>query len=143
MIQFQARRLPVHRGPAAWSAILPGQPSPERLEQDITVDVAIVGGGFAGLSAARRLHEIDPGLRVAVIEAGRLAEGASGRNSGFMIDLPHDLSSQDYSGKGVGADERTIAFNRMAIAFARAAVDEYGIDPAFFDHTGKINGAAS
>ena len=143
MIQFEARRLPVHRGPAAWSAILPGQPSPERLEQDITVDVAIVGGGFAGLSAARRLHEIDPGLRVAVIEAGRLAEGASGRNSGFMIDLPHDLSSQDYSGKGVGADERTIAFNRMAIAFARAAVAEYGIDPAFFDPAGKINGAAS
>ncbi|WP_254690614.1 NAD(P)/FAD-dependent oxidoreductase [Shinella daejeonensis] len=143
MINIKAERLPVHRGPAAWSAILPDQPPPVRLEENITVDVAIVGGGFAGLSAARRLHEIDPAIRVAVLEAGRLAEGASGRNSGFMIDLPHDLSSEDYAGKGLAADRKTIALNRQAIAFARAAVEEYGIDPAWFDPAGKINGAAS
>lgn len=143
MIEIEAKRLPVHRGPAAWSAILPHQASAVRLEEDITVDVAIVGGGFAGLSAARRLHQIDPTIRIAVIEAGRLAEGASGRNSGFMIDLPHDVSSEDYAGKGVSADEKNIALNRVAIAFARSAVEEYEIDPAFFDPAGKINGAAS
>ena len=106
MTTIEARRLPVHRGPAAWSAILPDQPPPIRLEDDLSVDVAIVGAGFAGLSAARRLHQIDPGLRIAVLDAGRLAEGASGRNSGFMIDLPHDVASEDYSGKGVSADEK-------------------------------------
>ncbi len=143
MTNLEARRLPVHRGPAAWSAILPDQPPPVRLKENLTIDVAIVGGGFAGLSAARRLRQIDPTLRVAVLEAGRLAEGASGRNSGFMIDLPHDVSSEDYSGKGLSADQKTIALNRQAIAFARAAVEEYGIDRAFFDPVGKINGAAS
>ncbi|HSX75916.1 MAG TPA: FAD-binding oxidoreductase [Shinella sp.] len=143
MTTIEARRLPVHRGPAAWSAILPDQPPPIRLEDDLSVDVAIVGAGFAGLSAARRLRQIDPGLRIVVLDAGRLAEGASGRNSGFMIDLPHDVASEDYSGKGVSADEKTIALNRTAIAFARSAVEEYGIDPAWFDPAGKINGAAS
>lgn len=143
MTNLKAERLPVHRGPAAWSTILPNQPPPVRLEEDLAVDVAIVGGGFAGLSAARRLHEIDTKARIAVIEAGRLAEGASGRNSGFMIDLPHDLSSEDYAGKGLSADRKTIALNRAAIAFARAAVEEYEIDPAWFDPAGKINGAAS
>lgn len=143
MTTLEARRLPVHRGPAAWSAILPDQPPPVRLEENRVVDVAIVGGGFAGLSAARRLHQIDPTLRVAVLEAGRLAEGASGRNSGFMIDLPHDVSSEDYSGKGLDADRQTIALNRTAIAFARSAAEEYGINPAWFDPVGKINGAAS
>ncbi|MFC3076021.1 NAD(P)/FAD-dependent oxidoreductase [Shinella pollutisoli] len=143
MINLRAERLPVHRGPAAWSAILPDQAPPVRLDEDLAVDVAIVGGGFAGLSAARRLHEIDARTRIAVLEAGRLAEGASGRNSGFMIDLPHDLSSEDYAGKGVAADQKTIALNRAAIAFARSAVEEYGIDPAWFDPAGKINGAAS
>lgn len=143
MINLTAERLPVHRGPAAWSAILPDQPPPERLEGDLAVDVAIVGSGFAGLSAARRLRQIDPKIRVAVLDAGRLAEGASGRNSGFMIDLPHDVSSEDYSGKEMSADQKTIALNRRAIAFARSAVEEYGIDPAFFDPAGKINGAAS
>lgn len=143
MIDLKAERLPVHRGPAAWNAILPNQPPPVRLDDDLNVDVAIVGGGFAGLSAARRLHQIDSRLRIAVLEAGRLAEAASGRNSGFMIDLPHDLSSEDYAGKGVAADRKTIALNRAAISFARSTVEEYGIDPAFFDPAGKINGAAS
>ncbi|MEY4983636.1 MAG: hypothetical protein RIR62_1902 [Pseudomonadota bacterium] len=141
MTRYAARRTPKHRGPAAWSAILPGQPAPVALEGDVLVDVAIIGAGFAGLAAARRLRQIDPGLRVAVLEASRLAEGASGRNSGFMIDLPHELTSDDYSGHG--DDRAMIALNRHAIAFAGGAVRDYGIDPAFFDPAGKINGAAS
>ena len=143
MITHEAKRLPVHRGPAAWSAILANQPPPVVLDGDIVVDVAIVGGGFAGLSAARRLREAEPGIRVAVLEAGRLAEGASGRNSGFMIDLPHDVSSEDYAGKGVDADKAIIALNRTAIVFAKSVIEDYGIEPAFFDPAGKINGAAS
>lgn len=141
MTRIEARRTPVHRGPAAWSAILPGQPAARPLGGDLAVDVAIVGAGFAGLAAARRLRQIDPALKVAVLEAGRLAEGASGRNSGFMIDLPHELTSDDYSG---GGDDRAIiGLNRHAIAFAREAVAEYGIDHNFFDPAGKVNGAAS
>ena len=141
MTTHTARRTPVHKGPAAWSAILPGQPAPVPLPGDQTVDVAIIGGGFAGLAAARRLRQLDPTLKVAVLEASRLAEGASGRNSGFMIDLPHELTSDDYAGHG---DDRTmIALNRQAIAFARGAVQDYGIKADYFDPVGKVNGAAS
>lgn len=143
MTIHKAERLPVHRGPAAWNAILPTPAASAPLESDVRADVAIVGGGFAGLSAARRLRQLDPSLRIAVLEASGLAEGASGRNSGFMIDLPHDLQSDDYAGKGVAADRAMIALNRAAIAFAREAVEEYSIDPAFFDPAGKINGAAT
>ena len=35
---------------------------------------------------------------VIMLDAGRVGEGAAGRNSGFMIDLPHDLQSDDYAG---------------------------------------------
>ncbi|MBY5570712.1 FAD-binding oxidoreductase [Rhizobium leguminosarum] len=143
MTTYTAERLPIHRGPAAWSAILPYRQPFAAHYGDVQVDVAIVGGGFAGLSAARRLQKIDPALKIAVLEAGALAEGASGRNSGFMIDLPHDLQSDDYAGKGVAADRTITALNRSAIAFAREAVEEYDIDPAFFDPAGKINGAAT
>jgi glycine/D-amino acid oxidase-like deaminating enzyme len=141
MTTFTARRTPVHKGPAAWSAILPGQPAPVPLPGDRTVDVAIIGGGFAGLAAARRLRQIDPNLEIAVLEASRLAEGASGRNSGFMIDLPHELTSDDYAGHG--DDRGMIALNRHAIAFARGVVEDYGINPNYFDPVGKVNGAAS
>jgi len=141
MNSYSARRTPLHRGPAAWSAILPAQPAPVVLESDLTVDFALVGGGFAGLSAARRLMQLNPGAKIAVLEASRLAEGASGRNSGFMIDLPHELQSDDYAGHG--DDRAMIAMNRHAIGFAADVVAEYGIDPNFFDRAGKVNGAAS
>lgn len=135
------RRLPVHRGRAAWNAILGAQPPPRPLDGDRTADFVIVGAGFAGLSAARRLTQLQPGATVVVLEAGRLAEGAAGRNSGFMIDLPHELNSDDYVGSG---DDRVmIDLNRKAIEFAGAAAEEYGIDPNYLDRAGKVNGAAS
>jgi glycine/D-amino acid oxidase-like deaminating enzyme len=140
-LEFKARRQPVHNGPAAWAEIL-GPPGPACvLEQEITADFVVIGAGFAGLSAARRLTQLAPDARVAVLEAGRIAEGAAGRNSGFMIDLPHDLSSDDYAGSG--DDSAVIARNRQAIAFAAAAVEEYGISSDYFDPAGKINGAVS
>ena len=137
MTIHKAERLPVQQGPAAWNAILPAQPCSAPLEGALRVDVAIVGGGFAGLSAAKRLRQQDPSLRIAVLEASGLAEGASGRNSGFMIDLPHDLQSDDYAGKGVEEDKKMIALNRAAISFAKERVEEYGIDPAYFDQRAR------
>lgn len=141
MTDFTARRLPVQLGPAAWNAILGPQPGARPLDCDRTADFVVIGAGFAGLSAARRLTQMHPGARIAVVEAGRVAEGAAGRNSGFMIDLPHDLASDDYA--GAGDDRAMIALNRQVIDFARAGVEEYGIDRNFFDPAGKVNGAAS
>lgn len=51
---------------------------------DVHVDVAIVGGGLAGLSAAYHLLRRWPGARVLVLEAERLAAGASGRTTGML-----------------------------------------------------------
>ena len=47
-------------------------------------DVAVVGAGFTGISAA--LHLAERGYRVAVLEANRVGWGASGRNGGQLID---------------------------------------------------------
>ncbi len=140
-MRYQARRLPTHLGQAGWNAILGDQPAPQPLEANTTADFAVVGAGFAGLSAARRLTQLAPGARIAVLEAGRIAESAAGRNSGFMIDLPHELTSEDYA--GAGDDKAIIALNRQAQAFAGNAVEDYGIDRAYFDPAGKVNGAAS
>jgi glycine/D-amino acid oxidase-like deaminating enzyme len=87
-----------------------------------TADVVV---GFAGLSAARRLLQLDPELKVTVLDALDIAVGSAGRNSGFMIDLPHDLATQDYAGRG---DETSlIALNRTAIAFAQAVEVSTGL----------------
>lgn len=142
-MSHRAVRLPVQPGPAAWNALLPPRMPTPPLDEERAADLVVIGGGFAGLSAARHAARLDPTLRIAVLEAGTVAEGPAGRNSGFMIDLPHDLASDDYAGHGVEADRRMIALNRIAIGFARDAVERYRIDPAFFDPSGKVNGAAS
>jgi len=138
---YRARRLPVQLGPAAWNSILGPQPAAPSLKSDCTADFVVVGAGFAGLSAARRLTQLQPGARIVVLDAGRIAEGAAGRNSGFMIDLPHDLQSEDYAGEG--DDRAMIALNRHAIRFAGEAVEDYDIDRNYFDRAGKVNGAVS
>ena len=135
------KRLPNLAGPAAWNVLLGPQPEHPPLEGHQTADVVVIGAGFAGLSAARRITQIDAQARVVVLDALKIAESSAGRNSGFMIDLPHDLSSEDYAGSG--DDRKTIALNRHAIQFARDAVQDYGIDPNYFDEAGKINGAAT
>jgi len=141
MTRRAATSLPCLQGPAAWNRILPDAPAPVVLNEDIRADITIVGAGFAGLSAARRLMQIDSGLKVVVLDALPIAESSAGRNSGFMIDLPHELTSEDYA--GAGDDKSLIALNRKAIAFARDAVGDYQVDANYFDPAGKINGAAS
>lgn len=139
----RAIRTPVFNGPAGWNAILPPVAPRAPLTGQVGCDIAIIGGGFAGLSAARRLHQIDPTLRVVILDATRIAEGGTGRNSGFMIDLPHELTSGDYAGAGDSHDRQLTRLNRHAIEFAGAAVAEYGIAPGYFQRVGKINGSAS
>ena len=141
MNSYTARRLPVQCGPAGWNALLAAQPAARPLTEDSSADFVIVGAGFAGLSAARRLTQLEPNARVAILEAGRIAEGSAGRNSGFMIDLPHDVASDNYL--SAGDDRLVTTLNRQAISFAGDAVQEYGIRPGYFDARGKINGAAS
>ncbi|WP_171173118.1 FAD-binding oxidoreductase [Ruegeria sp. HKCCD8929] len=143
MNRYTAKRLPRQTGAAGWNAILPPQTALPVLEQDQSADVTIVGGGFAGLSAARRLHQIDPTLKVALLEAGRFAESSAGRNSGFMIDLPHDLSSDNYAGQGLDADKAAIALNRRAITFAHEVAADCALPQEMFDPSGKINAAAT
>lgn len=60
-------------------------PSPHRPapEGELEADLAIVGGGFAGLSTA--LHAAESGLSVILLEAQGIAWGASGRNAGFVV----------------------------------------------------------
>lgn len=51
---------------------------------DITSDVVIVGGGYAGLSTAYWLTELQPGLKVTIVDRTICGGGASGRNAGFL-----------------------------------------------------------
>jgi glycine/D-amino acid oxidase-like deaminating enzyme len=57
------------------------------LPGDIDVDVAIVGAGYTGLWTAYYLHELDPSMRIAIVEREIAGFGASGRNGGWCSAL--------------------------------------------------------
>ncbi|MEQ8444230.1 MAG: FAD-binding oxidoreductase [Alphaproteobacteria bacterium] len=139
---MMAKRLPKDPGPAAWNEILPAAEPYPSLGAKTTADWLVVGAGFAGLSAARRLNQIRPGDQIAVLEASRVAHGPAGRNSGVMVDLPHDLASDDYGGT-TEVDRIQIQQNRAAIDFAWDAAREYHMPEEAIRRSGKINAAAT
>ncbi|MCK9685421.1 NAD(P)/FAD-dependent oxidoreductase [Scleromatobacter humisilvae] len=65
-----------------WEMSAPPAPETPPLRGQIAVDVAVVGAGFTGLSAA--LHVAEAGRSVAVLEAADIGFGASGRNVGLV-----------------------------------------------------------
>ncbi|RWO53461.1 FAD-binding oxidoreductase [Mesorhizobium sp.] len=143
MTETVVKRLPAESGTSGWEAISRRSFPVRTLDGDVSADWLIVGAGFAGLSAARRLAQLRPGDKIVVLEAGEIAKGTSGRNSGYMIDVPHNLSSGEYSVAGETATRTEIAENRFAIAFAADAAAEYGMSVRTFDPAGKINAAAT
>ena len=66
------------------------QPS---LSGDIKADWVVIGSGYAGVSFARRLANINPQLSIVLIDAECAATSSSARNSGFIIGLPHNIGS--------------------------------------------------
>ena len=95
---MKVSRLPKDTGRSGWNAVLPEPAPPTPLLGTVTADWLVIGAGVAGLAAARRLAQIRDGDRIAVLDAVRVGTGPAGRNSGFMIDLPHDLASENYGG---------------------------------------------
>lgn len=81
------------RSHGLWEKTAPPAPKTERLQGDISVDVAVIGAGFTGLSAA--LHLAQAGTEVAVVDAVEIGFGGSGRNVGLvnagMWVMPNDL----------------------------------------------------
>jgi gamma-glutamylputrescine oxidase len=100
--------------PSYWEdTAAPDESGARPLEGDRQVEVAVIGGGYTGLTAARQLAFVH-GVDVAVLEANRIGWGASGRNSGFALTSV---------GK-VGLDER---IRKWGLEAARASV-RLGVD---------------
>ena len=139
---MKVKRLPLDPGPAGWNRLLQEPMPAVRLEDKITADWLVIGAGFAGLAAAHRLCKEAQGDKIVVLDAVRVGDGPAGRNSGFMIDLPHDLTSADYGG-GLDADLDQTEDNRLGIAHASKMATEYLLSDEAFLLSGKINGAAT
>lgn len=119
---------------------LPGQPvslwiatTPETnyaaLQTGVTVDVAVIGGGIAGLTAALLLKR--DGARVAVIEAGRIVKSVTGNTTAKITSLHNLIYDHLLSEFGLEGAQAYASAQQAAIEKIAALVSDYGIDCDF------------
>ncbi|MFP6772290.1 MAG: FAD-dependent oxidoreductase, partial [Alphaproteobacteria bacterium] len=102
-----------------WTHTAAPGPDCPALQGDHVADVAVVGGGYTGLSAA--LHLAMGGARVILLETGQPGFGASGRNNGQVIPV-YSRHSPDDAVATFGA-ERGERLNRMVAGSADLVFD--------------------
>ena len=107
-----------------------------RLEGSGAADCVVLGAGFTGLAAARRLAEARPDWRVVLVEAQRAGFGASGRSSGFLVELGVSFAVMKPDDSA-----RIVDLSRRGIAHLRSLTREHGIECAW-DDRGWLQGAA-
>ncbi|WP_152223286.1 FAD-binding oxidoreductase [Pseudomonas sp. SCB32] len=100
------------------------------LQEDLDVDVAIIGGGFVGLWTSLRLLELDPKCRIVILERDICGGGASGRNGGFVMSWWPKISSLVAQ---CGQEEalRLARASEANIAEIGKFCEEHGIDAHF------------
>jgi glycine/D-amino acid oxidase-like deaminating enzyme len=98
------------------------------LHGDATVDVAIVGGGFLGLSTALALARRDPSLSIAVLEAKSIGYGASGRNGSFAMTVVGLGATTTAMLRGKEFVRRSHRYMEQCVDRLDAFVDDEGLD---------------
>ncbi|WP_134677638.1 NAD(P)/FAD-dependent oxidoreductase [Ectopseudomonas khazarica] len=99
----QAVKPAAERAPSYYSASLNFESDYPTLQGSVSVDVAIIGGGFTGIATAVELAE--RGLKVAVVETNKVGWGASGRNGGQVTgSLSGDEAMRKQMRNSLGSD---------------------------------------
>lgn len=124
---------------------LSAPPAPETppLEGSMAVDVALVGGGFSGTIAALQLAR--KGLSVALIEAGEIGQGGSGRNHGQCIPVFGYLDSGSLPAEGFALlrDAGQMVFEQIAELGIDCEAEQKGWLNAAHDEAGLIRARAA
>src|SRR2546421_12031617 len=114
------------RHESVWTATA-DRPAFPRLEQDLDVAVAVVGGGLVGLTTALLVQRAGAG-RVAVLEAGRLGDGTTGQTTG-KVTSQHGLAyAQLINRHGADQARRNADANQAAVDLVATLTGELGID---------------
>ena len=109
-----------------WINDLPKRINIKSINKDENCDFLIIGAGYTGLSAARQLSKINSNFKIIIIDAQLAGEGASGRNSGFLVDT---TLNDSYSFKrDIGAYQKKINIYDLGIKTVKKFIKEYQVD---------------
>jgi glycine/D-amino acid oxidase-like deaminating enzyme len=117
-------------GPTSYTATMVETPERAALARDVDVDVCVIGGGLAGLTAARELAR--RGWSVALLEAQRVAWNASGRNAGFVAPGFAERLEAIVERVGLRRAKELWALSAAGVDYVRTTIHETGmpgVDP--------------
>jgi len=96
------------------------------LDKDKSSDWLIVGAGYTGLSAARKLSELHPNQKIIIVDAQLAGEGASGRNSGYLVDTT--LNDGFTSNKELSNYKKKTDIYKLGIDVVKKFIKEHQVD---------------
>ncbi len=86
----------------------------------------VIGAGYTGLSAARKLAQLYPNQKIIIVDAQLAGEGASGRNSGYLVDTT--LNDGFTSNKQLESYKKKANIYELGIATVKKFISEYQVD---------------
>ena len=110
----------------SWINDLPKRDNIKILNKDLSCDWLIVGAGYTGLSAARKLSELHPNQKIIIIDAQLAGEGASGRNSGYLVDTT--LNDGFTSNKELSNYKKKTNIYKLGIDVVKKFIKEHQVD---------------
>lgn len=131
----EAKIFPVRAGELGWFHDAKNKTHTFAKIEDIenTYDYVIIGAGYAGINCAQRLADLNPDASIAVFEALEVGMGDSGRNAGFLIDVPHSFGE---AGITVADHKMRLHLNTLVINRMRQTLKTSGVS-CDWDETGK------
>ena len=109
-----------------WLNQLPKRLNIKNLNDDLKTDYLIIGAGYTGLSAARKLSEINKNKKIIIVDAQLAGEGASSRNSGYLVDTT--LNDGFTSNKDVENYKKKVEIYKLGINSVKKYIKEYQVD---------------
>lgn len=128
--------IPQNDQTCGWINCLEPREAFPKIDEDKRVDWTVIGGGFTGLSFARRIAELQPHSKVIIVDACAIGEGASARNSGFA--MANSSSSGAFDPNKLAEFNRINKINRAGIDILRDNVQTNNIECQWRE-VGKLN----
>ena len=118
--------LPNNDQTCGWINGLPKRTNINVVKGGLSCDWIIIGAGYTGLSAARQLGNMNPNIKIMLVDAQLAGEGASSRNSGYLVDSTMNdgfVSSKNTDDYKVKCDLYSLGIKKVKEFVARHQVD--------------------
>ena len=116
----------VNDNSCSWVKDLNPRTNIQTLSSDLSCEWLVVGAGYTGLSAARKLGQLYPNQKIFLVDAQLAGEGASSRNSGYLVDTT--LNDGFTSNKELDNYKKKADIYKLGIESVERFIKEYQVD---------------